>query len=781
MKAVIMAGGEGTRLRPLSLGRPKPMTPLFDRPVMEHIISLLRRHGITDIAVTLQYMPRVVMDYFGDGSQHGVRLHYFVEEQPLGTAGSVKNCMPFLGEDDFLVISGDAVCDLDLSACIAFHKTRRSIATLVLYAHPAPLEYGLVLTEEDGRITGFIEKPGWGQVMTNMVNTGVYLLTALAMEQVPEDTPYDFGKDLFPALLKRGNAMYGYAPDGYWCDMGDGDAYLQCVSDALSGKVSVAFGVPEISPGVWSAIPIPASVKVLPPCYIGAGCAIGEGSLIGSHTALGKGCSVGRKAMVQHTAMHDGASADDHATLYGSIVCRGARVGRGAVLNEGAVLGEACTIGAQSVIMERVKIWPNRAVPPEARQWISLTAGGLRAPLKFADGAVLRGTIGEELTPEGLVLLGNIIGGEGRAGLGDTGGDGARMLAQAAACGMSAAGCRILETDASCPAAGAWAARQNELPTSLFVEQTPERIYLHLFDACGLPLDRARQRKLEGALLRGEQSRVTMRQIRMPTRVEGIAAHYARAAAAYSGGRQTFAHALTVAVPRYTPADNTLAQSLTELGCQVLRTDAEGVVAFYAEHGGFRLRARDETGAPLGWDTLLTILGMLSFATNQKEIAVPPAAPAALETLAEQYGGRVLRLTRDGNAALELYRALPFLRDAAFAACRLCVWMAKYSEALHTIAGRIPAFRTVSREVPLTADRGRVMQALTRSERSAEPMGEGVRLHTGSGWVYIAPLTRRASLRVIAEGMDAEVADELCSFYTEKAKMFDKGNAAMNP
>lgn len=177
MKAVILAGGEGSRLRPLTLGRPKPMTPLFGKPVLGHILDLLRRHGITDIAVTLRYLPAVVTDYFGDGREAGVRLTYFTEDVPLGTAGGVKRCMDFLGEEDFLVISGDAVCDLDLTAFMALHQSRRGVASLALCRRAEPLEYGLVRTDDASRITGFVEKPGWGQVDTELVNTGIYILS----------------------------------------------------------------------------------------------------------------------------------------------------------------------------------------------------------------------------------------------------------------------------------------------------------------------------------------------------------------------------------------------------------------------------------------------------------------------------------------------------------------------------------------------------------------------------------------------------------------------------
>jgi len=773
MKAVIMAGGEGTRLRPLSLGRPKPMTPLFDKPVMEHIIDLLRRHQITEIAVTLQYMPRVVTDYFGDGAQFGVHLHYFVEQAPLGTAGSVKNCMSFLGDDDFLVISGDAVCDLDLSECIAFHKTRHSLATLVLYAHPTPLEYGLVLTQEDGRISRFIEKPGWGQVMTNTVNTGIYLLTSKAMEQVPEGNTYDFGKDLFPTLLEERHALYGYSPAGYWCDMGDSDAYLQCVADTLSGKVSLEIGAPRLSPGVWSAIPIPDGVTVIPPCYLGPDTVIGEEVVIGPHVALGRGGSIGAQTMVQRSALH-GAVVGDNATLYGAIVCKGARIGRGAVLNEGTVLGEDCSVGEQAIVMERVKIWPNRVIPPQTRQCVSLTAGSLRGPVKFADGGVIRGILGEELTPELMVLLGNILGSDARAGLGYGGGEGARMLAHAAGCGMSAAGCRVFESDAACPSACAWITERELLPVSLFAEQEGEHIYLHLFDKRGLPLSRASQRKIEGALLRGEQSRVPARRVGARECIVGGTEAYTLDAARRAGGGHVD-RPVTVSIPGSQAADHAMAKALTAIGCRVLRGGKENVPTFHATHGGFYLAARDENGQEIKGDTLLAILALIAFESETRCIAVPPAAPAALEKLAEAHHATVLRLTRDGAAAEACYQALPCLRDAVFAACRICAWMSVRGKALHELVSQIPRFHTVEREVSLRGDRGQVMQALSRTEQGITEMGEGFRVHTRGGWVYIAPLTRRAALRVIAEGMDTEVAAELCSFYTEKARRLDRG------
>ena len=220
MKAIIMAGGEGSRLRPLTCGRPKPMVPVVNRPIMSHIVELLKNHGVTDIGVTLQYMPEAIRDYFGNGSECGVNMHYFVEETPLGTAGSVKNATSFLDET-FLVISGDALTDLDLSRAVEFHRRQGALATLVLTRVDCPLEYGVVITAGDGEIKQFLEKPGWGEVFSDTVNTGIYVLEPEVLDYFAPGQKFDFSKDLFPLLLAGKKPLFGVALSGYWCDVGN--------------------------------------------------------------------------------------------------------------------------------------------------------------------------------------------------------------------------------------------------------------------------------------------------------------------------------------------------------------------------------------------------------------------------------------------------------------------------------------------------------------------------------------------------------------------------------
>src|SRR5467141_3022905 len=232
MKAVIMAGGEGSRLRPLTSNQPKPMMPLVNRPMMEHIVGLLRRHGFEEIVVTLAFMPNAIRTYFGDGSEFGVRMVYATEEQPLGTAGSVRNAMEELDER-FLVISGDVLTDIDLAKIVTFHDERDALATIGLVAVENPLEFGIVITRDDGSIERFLEKPTWGQVFSDTINTGIYVLEPQVFDFIPEGAVVDFSSDVFPALLTAGHTLHGHVSEGYWEDVGTLEAYSQAHADML--------------------------------------------------------------------------------------------------------------------------------------------------------------------------------------------------------------------------------------------------------------------------------------------------------------------------------------------------------------------------------------------------------------------------------------------------------------------------------------------------------------------------------------------------------------------
>ena len=239
MKAVILAGGEGKRLKSVTGETPKPLVPLLGRSLMEHILLLLRRCGFTEICAAVRYRAEDIAAAFGDGADLGVSLCYRREDEPLGTAGAVKNCADFYGDEDFLLISGDAACDFDLAALRRRHRESGAAATIALKRDASPLRFGLAVTDERGEVRGFVEKPDWPGVVSDLVNTGIYVLSPRAMAYVPEGKPFDFARDLFPLLLRRGERIAGAEMEGYWCDVGTPQSYYRCCADALEGRLKI--------------------------------------------------------------------------------------------------------------------------------------------------------------------------------------------------------------------------------------------------------------------------------------------------------------------------------------------------------------------------------------------------------------------------------------------------------------------------------------------------------------------------------------------------------------
>ena len=362
MKGVIMAGGFGNRLRPMTCTIPKPMVPLMDAPVMEHSINLLKRHGITEIAVTLQYLPNAIMDYFGDGSDFGVHICYFLEDTPMGTAGSVKNAASFLDED-FVVVSGDALTDLDITNAVAYHKNKNAFTTLVLKRVPAPVEYGVVLTDEAGRITRFLEKPDWPSVFGDTANTGIYIMNKDILQMIPEGIS-DFAGDIFPMLLQQKYALFGLVTMDYWCDVGDTHFYTKAHEDALNGVVQLgALADAYIAP---DAVVAPNAV-LIPPYYIAAKARVDENAHIGPYAVIGKHSYVAAFARIKNSVLWYNAAVHKNAMVHGSVLCNHSIIGKNCILTEGAVIGEQTKLAAHCVVSGGAKIWPNKHIPERTK------------------------------------------------------------------------------------------------------------------------------------------------------------------------------------------------------------------------------------------------------------------------------------------------------------------------------------------------------------------------------------------------------------------------------
>ena len=405
MKAVIMAGGEGTRLRPLTSNQPKPMLPMANIPMMEHVVNLLRTHGFEDIVVTVAFMANAIRTYFGDGSEFGVRMVYATESTPLGTAGSVRNAKDELDER-FLVISGDVLTDIDLGAVVDFHDAHGGLATLALKAVENPLEFGIVITNEDGSIERFLEKPTWGQVFSDTINTGIYVLEPEIFDYIPEGQSVDFSGESFPAALADGKGLYGYVAEGYWEDVGTLEAYLSSHHDILDGKVQVDIDGFPLRPGVWvgKGAEIDPSVELVGPAVIGDNCVVGPGARLGAYCTLGRNVRIGDNAVVERSVVHDNTYLGSGVRVEGSVLGRGSDLRQGVRCEEGVVLGDECFVGAHAEISAGVKIYPFKTVEAGAIVNSSIVWESRGARSLFGRDGV-RGLANVDISPELAVRL----------------------------------------------------------------------------------------------------------------------------------------------------------------------------------------------------------------------------------------------------------------------------------------------------------------------------------------------------------------------------------------
>lgn len=809
-----MAGGEGSRLRPLTCDKPKPMVPVMNRPLMEYSVELLRACGLRDIAVTLQYLPEQIREHFGDGSRFGVNLQYYVEEDPLGTAGSVKNAAPFLDET-FVVVSGDALTDVDLTEAIAFHRSRGALATLVLKSVENPLEYGVVMLDPGGRIVRFLEKPGWGEVFSDTVNTGIYILEPEVLAYVEPGKMVDFSKDIFPRLLERGEPLYGYVMEGFWCDVGDLREYARAHRQVLERRVKVNLKGQEVSPGLWleEGVYIHPRAQLQPPLYIGSGCSIGanaqikEGSVLGSHTR------VEERATVKRGLTWEGVYIGKGAALRGAILCNQVQLASRASVFEEAVIGDGSVVQEGAVIKPGVKVWPAKVVESGVVLQDSLIWGEKVSRTFFGrDG--IRGEINRNLTPEMAVQLGACFGHLLQGGTVLVSGDGhsaAVMLREALVSGLLSAGAAVVEAgEMLIPVARraiAYLQARGGIHIS-FPGEDPEEVRLSFFDGEGLPLSRGQERKLEQLFFREDFPRASGREIQGVARMPGLTEIYRRellqsvhrekmVRAGFRivlGNPSSHLHRFLVPLlqqlccavitintgrPEGAPFLETapLLHLPRELGDAVRRNNASlGVIM---EPGGEKARLFDERGREVHGDLYTALLSLLVLRRRRgSTVAVPVHVSSVVEQLAERYQGTVLRTKADPRHLMELENengrreeitaGLHF--DAVAALVYLLDFMAVHDLTLSRLLEEIPAIKIREREIPCPwTQKGKVMRRLIQ-ETSPErrEMIDGLKVYHPQGWALIMPDPEKPSYRVYGEGFSEEISESLTDFYVRR-------------
>lgn len=806
-----MAGGEGSRLRPLTCNRPKPMVPVGNRPIMAYCVDLLREHGIKEIGVTLRYLPEAIQEYFGSGRDFGVDLRYFIEESPLGTAGSVKNAASFL-DQTFIVVSGDALTDINLSEAVAFHKKKGAIATIVLTRVDCPLEYGVVITGESGCIRRFLEKPGWGEVFSDTVNTGIYILEPEALDLFERGREFDFSKDLFPLLLREKKPLYGAVLDGYWCDVGSLEAYLAAHQDLLSGRVKANLPGREIVPGIWvedGAVVDPAA-RLEGPVIVGADALVGPRAHLGSFTVIGSGCTVQAGASIKRSVLWRNGFVGKGAAIRGAVLGDQVQVHAHAGVYEGAVAGDHSVIKERGLLKPHVKLWPHKLVEIGATVHESLVwSNGMRKNLFGTEG--VSGLANVEITPEFAARLGGCFGaalGKGSTvGVSNDAYPASAMIKSALVAGLQSVGIRVKDFGSTTTPMHRFAVRSFGCSGGVHIKfstQNPEKLRLLFTDGQGGELSRGMERKVEQLYCREDFRRETVTGIGPPEHLPGVAEAYLDHVCDHAARSLKAAGLKLVLLYDEATLERFLVPLMQKLGVTVLRFDAETTanrprpwreyqeivpdlcreVVGKGADGGAAIDANadhivliDGRGRIIQDDLFTAIVALVALKQRGGPVVVPVTAPRAIDTLAKRYRANVVRtkaarqdLWRRALVA-DAYEILLHF-DALAALVRIFSFVAEQGIALGDLVDEVPAFFLSRREVPVSwEDKGKVIRRLIEEKPPQQlELIDGVKVFHPNGWALILPDPEEPVCRVFSEGASMEIAESLTEFYSRKIR-----------
>lgn len=769
MKAIIMAGGEGSRLRPLTCDCPKPMVPVMDKPVMEYALMLLKQHGITEVGATLAYLPEHITNFFGDGEGFDVNLHYYVEEHPLGTAGSVKQAEAFLDET-FVVLSGDGLTDCDLSAAYEFHKKSGALATMVLKKLDQPLEYGVVVTDQDGRVQRFVEKPGWGEVYSDTVNTGIYILEPEVLGRIPSGKAYDFGRELFPALVEQNEKVFGYQMDGYWCDIGDLSAYLKAHMDAMDGRVRLISAGQKGSVIRMPGADIDRGAVLEGPCFIGCGARISEGSRIGPYSVIGSGSFIGALSSVKRAVIWRGARVGEKAQLRGCVVQNGAMAGESCSMFEESVLADTAMLGEGAVMMPGVKVWPKKRVLPGERLDRNLIWGA-HAQQRY-EGGILRlnspidAVIGAQgyasAIKPGIVLIGRDASVE------------ALSYARAASASLMAQGVQMIDIGAVTLPQLRHAMRTMGGDGALYLT----RDALHPLGKHGLKLIKVQQRRLRDALLREEHISPFSQGAHPPIQAMRTDLSYINMLM-----ESIDQHMLKDRMPRValfsedqmllTLAERVMMRSgiwvRAEWEREMMELD-EGEIGIWLSEHGERANFSDAEGM-LSEPEREMLMAWTALEDGARQLMVQIGETQGIAKLAEHYGVDV-RMVKSDPAELQAQllgvdEAQLMLRfDGLYAAMQVLEQLTKRGLTLRGVQRSMPQIHRHTRKVSVELkDKGALLKGLSGMHPNADTT-DGIRLNDERGWAWISPAGDRRECLVVTESFDAEIAKELCDFYS---------------
>ncbi len=827
-----MAGGYGTRLRPLTNNLPKPMVPVANRPIIEHILDLLKENSITELTTLLYFQPERVTNHFGDGSKFGVDIKYTSPTADLGTAGAVGYAMrQSAGKDTTLIISGDVMTDIDLSEAIKFHNKNKAIATLVLTRVDNPLPFGIVITDKKGKIVRFLEKPSWGEVFSDTINTGIYILDHKALKFIPKDKEFDFSKDLFPLLLEKKKPVYGYIAEGYWKDVGSLDEYRQANMDVLTEKVRVNIpGRPSTKENVW----------------IGKGSKVDFNAKIEGTVIIGKNCKIDPNAKITNSVIGDNTVIEEGATIINSVLWGDVTVGRGASLQEnvvgnktsigegahlgvGVIVSDHCKVGRMSTVKANVKVWPHKEVDDEATLASSLIWGQKWAKNIFSAYGVT-GLANIELSPEFAAKLGAAYGASLRKGstvstsrcVHKT----SRMINRAVMTGILSTGVNVHDYGVTPMPVVRYLSKHGDEVGGIHTRRSPfntQVVDLKFFDTKGLDLHPGQEKTIERLFFREDFERVSMDETgEMSFPVHGFETYQSGFMSDIDAEAIKKAGFKIVLDYSYGSTSRIFPAILGKLNCELItlnanldsskltKTSTEWHKSLYQlsnivrslkahlgillDSGGEKAFLVDDTGDILDNDTSLNIVTLLALkcakaAGKKGHIAVPVTASMAIDQMAATYGFDVIRTKTTSRGMMEaatnedmIFAGEPtggyiFPQfhpgfDGMHAAVKILEMIATQDTTLHKLIREIPPSIKIHERVNCAFEnKGKIMRRLAEySGGKKTQLIDGIKILFKDEWIAAYPSQDQPYFHVIAEAATNETARKLVTEYSEKIK-----------
>ncbi len=823
MKAIIMAGGFGTRLRPLTINMPKPMVPIGSLPMMEHVVNLLKRHGCTDIMTLLFFQHEIITDYFKDGSKFGVNMEYMLPDQDYGTAGAVRYAADFCDETT-MIISGDVLTDFDLTEAMDFHKANNGDASILLTRLENPLAYGIVITDENHRITRFLEKPSWGEMFSDTINTGIYILEPETIRLIPPKTNFDFSQNLFPVMLEKKMNLLGKISEGYWRDIGNIDEYYHAQQDILDGTVEITHSGEKVEIGEavihkGKNVDIADKVTFTGTVMIGDDSKIGQGAIIGN-SILGSNVHIGEESKISDTTVWSDTNIEPLVSISSSIVTNRVSIGRESSILDRAIISDDCKIGEGANIRANCKIWPGKIVDEGAVVSSSIVWGEKWNRELFTDSKV-SGLGLTEITPEMAVKLGASFGAslgrKQRIVASRDASDATRLLKRSIMCGLMATGVDVDDLEILPSPVLRHALKNGRYGAGIYLRHNPmnyNMVDIIFLDASGLDLPTAKAKKVERSFANEDFPRASMAETGHLDMQEGLFNDYRdeflqtinqdlvekedfRIVIDYSyGSAGQFFPAITSSLgidaislnaypnpSRASDHSKHFESTVDQLSTIVTAVSAD--LGVMINPSAEKMTIIDSTGQAIDSQTLLLMVTDLYLRShNTRRIAVPVAASMGVEKIAERYDVEVMRVRNDHLAMMEahikggadfvggtlggfIFPGFQIGSDAMFATIHLLEMLADQNLKLSDMRQEFSGYIRKSVSVPCPwGKKGQVMRTLiSETDNKNRQLVDGVRVFEDGGWALVIPDRLKAAFTILAEAHSDDSVNSIISQY----------------